>query len=89
MTEPIVSPYVWKSLHMGRLIHKNLGAGTEDTSQSSAKLVGLGSKGGGTGEARGALAPPILDLRMWTLRANNRLIRSLCLVVWGNGHEEG
>ena len=51
--------------------------------------MGFGSKGGGTGEARGALAPPILDLRTWTVCVNNRLLRSLCLVVWGNGHEEG
>ena len=31
-------------------------------------------KGSGTGEARG---PPILDPRMWTLCADNRLLRSL------------
>ena len=34
----------------------------------------MGSKGGGT---RGALAPPILDLRTWTLHMDNRLLRSL------------
>ena len=34
-------------------------------------------KGGGTGEARGALAPPIFDFCMRTLRTDNRLLRSL------------
>ena len=34
-------------------------------------------KGSGTGGARGALPPPILDLHTQTLRADNRLLCSL------------
>ena len=41
-------------------------------------LVLVACKGGGTGGARGALAPPppIFDLRTWMLRADHRLLHS-------------